>query len=267
MLVLSRRPQEKILFPGLEAVVQVVSIRPGIVRLGIEAPPHVTVLREEVHRRQLAGDPPATQPRPAARPHIPDEKQLADLNHSVRNHLNTMSLGLSLLRRQLQAARQHDVEATLRGIEQALNALRGQVEGLVPAVPSSPPSRPRRPRKALLVEDDQNERELLAGLLRIAGLDVDTAGDGADALNYLQGHSRPDVVLLDMVLPRCDGPTTVREIRRNPANADLKIFAVSGHAPERFRLDQGPARVDRWFRKPINPEALLHDLSEVLSTN
>jgi CheY-like chemotaxis protein len=99
----------------------------------------------------------------------------------------------------------------------------------------------------------------------MAGLDVDTAGDGTDALDYLHTRSRPDVVLLDMVLPRCDGPTTVREIRRDPAYADLKIFALSGYSPEGFNVTNGPGGVNRWFRKPIDPERLLHDLNEDLA--
>ena len=48
MLVLSRRPDEKIFFPGINITVQVVEVRGGRVRLGIEAPPEVTILREEL---------------------------------------------------------------------------------------------------------------------------------------------------------------------------------------------------------------------------
>jgi carbon storage regulator len=48
MLVLSRRPNEKIVLPGLGITVQVVSVKPGVVRLGIDAPPAVQVLREEL---------------------------------------------------------------------------------------------------------------------------------------------------------------------------------------------------------------------------
>ncbi len=51
MLVLSRRPNEKIVLPGLGVTVQVVSVRPGVVRLGIEAPSGVRVLREELLQR------------------------------------------------------------------------------------------------------------------------------------------------------------------------------------------------------------------------
>jgi CheY-like chemotaxis protein len=124
---------------------------------------------------------------------------------------------------------------------------------------------PRRARRALLVEDDHNERELLAGFLRLAGIDVVTAGDGSDALDRLrQPDERPDVVLLDMVLPRLDGPTTVRAIRRDPALAGLKIFAMTGHSPERFGLGEGPSGIDRWFNKPLNPEVLLRDLHQEL---
>jgi carbon storage regulator CsrA len=48
MLVLSRRLHEKVVFPGLNVTVQVVAIKPGVVRIGIEAPPDVAVVREEI---------------------------------------------------------------------------------------------------------------------------------------------------------------------------------------------------------------------------
>jgi CheY-like chemotaxis protein len=72
------------------------------------------------------------------------------------------------------------------------------------------------------------------------------------------------VVLMDMGLPRCDGPTAVREIRRDPAYAGLRIFAVTGCAPEQFDLASGSAGIDRWFRKPLDPASLLHELKQEL---
>jgi CheY-like chemotaxis protein len=137
------------------------------------------------------------------------------------------------------------------------DSLQQQMEGVKqPAAPQQS----MKPCKALLVEDDRNECELRAGFLRLAGLEVDTAGDGAEALEYLHTRGQPDVVLLDMVLPRCDGPTTIREIRRDPSCAGLKIFAVTGHSPGRFELDAATSGVDRWFQKPINPQTLLREL-------
>jgi CheY-like chemotaxis protein len=118
--------------------------------------------------------------------------------------------------------------------------------------------------KALVVEDDQNERELLAAYLRMGGLDVDVANDGQDALDYLHTHKRPDVVLMDLALPRCDGPTAIREIRNDPAIADVRIFAVTGRPRDQFG-DGGNFRVDRWFNKPLNAEDLLRDLRHDIS--
>lgn len=244
MLVLSRRVNEKIVFPDLGTSVEVVSVKPGVVRLGIEAPPEVTVLRAEIlGQAQKTGTPPGEQPEPMT-------------GHQFRNRLNIAAVGLGLLRRQLQAGLIPAAESTLDRIDREFEALRGQID--------PPKPMPRPSRRALLVEDDPNECELLAGFLRMAGLEVDTAEDGTDAMDYLRKRGKPDVVLLDMVMPRCDGPATVQAIRDDPAFADLRIYAVSGHTPDRFPLAEGSRGVDRWFHKPINPEVLLQDLRKEL---
>ena len=64
-----------------------------------------------------------------------------------------------------------------------------------------------------------------------------------------------------MILPRCDGPSTVRAIRGNPAHAGLKIIGVTGSDPTHLGVPEGPNGIDRWFRKPLNPEALLRELN------
>lgn len=238
MLVLSRRLNERILLPTVPAAVQVVSIKPGVVRLGIEAPTQVPVLREELrlqpgaHWADLSADGPG-----------------------VAAGLSAASARLALLRRQLGPAVPPAAAETLRHLEADLQRLQGR---------TAPATAPRKARTALVVEDNVNERELLAHFLRGAGLEVGTAGDGLDALDFLHSRPRPDVVLMDMGLPRCDGPTAVRAIRRDPTYAGLKIVAVSGHRPDEFDLGVGPAGVDRWFRKPIDPRALLHDVIEEL---
>jgi carbon storage regulator CsrA len=259
MLVLSRRLNEKILFPGIGAAVKVVGIKGSTVRLGIEAPADVVVLREEVPERAAewaaAGSPSAVTPR--ADPQ-------AQVRHLIRNRLNVNAIGLALLRRQLETGRTQDAMATLDKLQEDFRLLEQRLEGELQK-PAAPPTAPaHRPCKALLVEDDTNECELLAGFLRLAGMDVTTASDGSDALDYLRTRGRPDIMLLDMVLPRTDGATTVREIRRNPAYAGLKIYAVTGHSPERFAVATGRDGVDRWIQKPVNPEALLRDLSQEL---
>lgn len=249
MLVLSRRLHESILFPSVGAKVQVVAVKGGVVRLGIEAPPDVPVLREELPDRQKEWGKPAA----------PKSTETARIEELVRKRLQVTGVGLSVLRRQIREGRGQDAETTLNNIEEDLQLLQGRF-GLEESRPVVKPQPPCRPRKALLVEDDDNECVLMAAFLRLAGLDVVTASDGCDALDYLRTQGRPDVMLLDMVLPRCDGPTTVRKIRNDPALAGLKIYGVTGHSPERFHLPIGSAGVDGWFHKPVDPEILLHDL-------
>jgi len=255
MLVLSRGPNEKVLFPSINTAVQVVSIKGGTVRLGIEAPPEVTILRAELQDR--AAERGATTPLAE-----PAESRLRGLRHLLRNRLSVTTVGLGLLRQQARAGLSDEMERTIAKIEEEMHLLRQGLESEAAQTPSPPPKPARKTRKALLVEDEKNERELLAGYLRLAGFAVDTAGDGCDALDRLRAGEQPNVVLLDMGLPRCDGATTAREIRRDPACAGLKIFAVSGHSPNEYDLDCGPGGIDRWFDKPLDPAVLRRDLTQ-----
>jgi two-component system, OmpR family, response regulator len=257
MLVLSRRLNEKILFPGIPAAVTVVSIKGGVVRLGIDAPPEVPILRGELqdHTKEWAApEPPVAEPVPAA--------ALPDSPPPLRDRLRDTSLGLGLVRLLLDAGQTEDAKTALVALQEQFSLLRRGMEA--EQAPPSAAVSPRKPLKALLVEDDRHERELLANFLRMSGLEVDTAGDGADALDYLRTRGRPDVVLLDMGMPRVDGPTAVREIRRDPRCAGLKIIGVSGHLPDEFDLENGPNGIDRWFHKPFDPAMLVHDLTEEL---
>jgi carbon storage regulator CsrA len=256
MLVLSRRLNQKIAFPNIQTTVQVISMKGAVVRLGIDAPEHITVLREELLQWNDFHD---QQVMAKSRLTCAEDQ----LRHLLNNRLNASEIGLVLLRRQLELGLSQEMSATLDKIESNLQNIKRGVENLVDG-PASLGEHGRRFR-ALIVEDDRNECELLADFLRLAGLDVSTAGDGADALDHLHRQGKPDVVVLDMMMPRCDGPTTVRTIRGNPAYAGLRIFGVTGAAVEQFGLAEGPGGIDRWFRKPINPQALLRELNHNLT--
>src|SRR5947209_1853035 len=98
MLVLTRRPRERILFPGINTTVQVVAVKSGAVRLGIEAPPEVTVLREEIAAGGATREPGGSLlPGGAAGP------TLCQLNRLLRDWLDVTAIGLALLHRQIQA--------------------------------------------------------------------------------------------------------------------------------------------------------------------
>ena len=273
MLVLSRRINEKILIPSINAAIEVVSLKRGVVRLGIEAPPDVTVLREELsHLTSGPAQSVADSLRESGRTHsasVPpsaaNEESLRKLLTQLRDRLHVTGVGLGTVQLLLDVGDAEEAREVLTRIRDDFQLLRRGVEGELEETPPERPAPRPKARKALLVEDDRYQRELLAGFLRMAGLEVDTAGDGSDALDYLRTKPRPDVVLMDMGLPRCDGATAVRHIRRDPSYAGLRIFAVTGSAPDDFDLDRGPAGIDRWFQKPLDPSVLLHDLKEELN--
>jgi CheY-like chemotaxis protein len=184
------------------------------------------------------------------------------LNHDTRNRLNAAALGLHLLHRKLESGDLTDAEATIFNIFKELKGIEALLEG--PSKREIDAAHPIHHR-ALVVEDDDNERELLAGYLRMSGFEVDTAADGLQAMVRMTEHA-PDVVLLDMLMPRCDGRQTVSAIRNNPDFRGLKLFAVSGCHPDEMNVTLGPSGVDRWFSKPLDPKTLVDALRDALQT-
>ena len=254
MLVITRKPHEQLCFPGLETTIEVVSIKGNAVRLGIAAPAAVKVLRSELMTpSSVVPDSLLAAPDPI--------ETMRSFRHALRNRLNAATVGLSLLRKRQELGQVQDPDGALDYIESEIRGLIGECDAAaaVTKANANPGPRPAL-KRALLVEDQKNERELLAGFLRLGGMIVETAEDGLAALDRLQSQYRPDVVLLDMGMPRCDGPTTAREIRRNPDLSGLKIYAVTGRERDEFGRDADTFGVDRWFSKPLDPQSLLREI-------
>lgn len=250
MLVLSRRSDERIFFPSLDVTIQVLQIKGNVVRIGIEAPPDVTVLRHE-----LIGEAKAkaiTPPR--------------ELAHSLCNELSKITLSLHLSERLWENGQVEEARVTL---SRALADLCSLDRERVMSYFTQPQSKPAQQRKCrtLIVEDDSNERELLAGLLKMNGCECVTAADGSDALNYLASHERPDLLLLDMWMPRCDGAQTIRQIRSDSRYTGLKVFSISSTPPQEMGISTGPDGVDAWFPKPLNPRKLWETIQNNFASN
>lgn len=117
MLVLTRRPQETIVFPAFHTTVQVVSVQPNAVRLGVEAPPEVRVLTGEAAGRGL---------RPTAGPSA-EPASLLQLDQLVQKRLDVARIGLAELRRRVESGREEDAEIILSKIDEDLNLLQRRV--------------------------------------------------------------------------------------------------------------------------------------------
>jgi carbon storage regulator CsrA len=257
MLVLSRGRNDKVVFPTLGISVEILRVAGNKVRLGIDAPQEVPVHRHEISDRIAAQGEPVIK-LPAAR-----DERAARLDHAVRNRLNAAALGLHMLHRKLEIDDLSDAEATIFKIFNELKAIETELEGPVAKERQTLPD-PELHHRALVVEDNDNERELLAGYLRVSGFEVDTASDGLQAMVRLTEKNPPDVVLLDMRMPRFDGRKTISAIRNNPDYRGLKLFAVSGTRPEEMNVSLGPNGVDRWFTKPVDPQSLLDAMRDAL---
>jgi carbon storage regulator CsrA len=238
MLVLSRRAGEKIVFPNIGVTVEVVKLQGNVAKIGVNAPPSVRVLRHELKDRSTSATAELSQP--------------SLTPHELNNRLNQISLAMHLFRRQRAAGLMDESEATLASLLQGFEEIDYGAANK-PILPAC---------RTLVVDDDANERGLLAGLLNMNGCECATAADGFEALDYLRNHDRPDVILLDMHMPRCDGPNTLRAIRDEPRLSDLRIFGVSGTSPQDLGIAIGPAGIDGWFPKPLNPRQLWETLQK-----
>jgi two-component system, OmpR family, response regulator len=276
MLVLSRGRNDKVVFPTLGISVEILRVAGNKVRLGIEAPHEIPVHRHEVSQRIAAGEgfvggiSDASSMSVVKMPGRKDERA-RKLDHAIRNRLNAAALGLHLLHRNLEGDDHTDAEATIFKIFNELKAIENELAGSTAVAGVSDPgpneaAHHELHHRALVVEDNDNERELLAGYLRVSGFDVDTAADGLQAMVRLTEKTPPDVVLLDMRMPKFDGRRTISAIRNNPDYRGLKLFAVSGTCPEEMNVCLGPTGVDRWFTKPIDPQSLLEAIREAVDS-
>ena len=110
--------------------------------------------------------------------------------------------------------------------------------------------------RVLLVEDNELNREMMVRRLSRAGLEVLTAGDGAQALSVMAAE-QPAVVLMDMNLPVMDGWTACRRAREDEAIKHIPIIALTAHAMEVDRQNALEAGCDDYATKPVDFPGLL----------
>ena len=127
---------------------------------------------------------------------------------------------------------------------------------------SLPAGEVRRPL-ILIAEDNADDRNLYAQYLRYDGFQVETVTDGATACRRAI-QLVPDLVVMDLTLPRIDGWAATRELKGHPATAHVPIVACTGHAfgPAVERaLDAG---CDAYVVKPCLPADLADEIRRVL---
>jgi len=117
----------------------------------------------------------------------------------------------------------------------------------------------------LVVDDTASIRFLIRTNLELAGFDVIEAVDGVDCLEILADlQALPDLITVDVMMPRLDGVATVTAIRADDRTRDIAVVMVTtqGHPADIQRATQ--AGVDAYVTKPFDPDFLVETVNEVL---
>jgi CheY-like chemotaxis protein len=111
------------------------------------------------------------------------------------------------------------------------------------------------PNSILIVDDDFDLRDILRDVLEIEGYAVATAGDGNEALDYLRTNDPPCVILLDWMMPRCNGPQFRSEQQKDATIADIPVVLVTADA--RGEEKKQAIGVPHCLMKPLQLDRLL----------
>ncbi len=118
-------------------------------------------------------------------------------------------------------------------------------------------------KKILIVDDEEYIRELVAATLSGSPYELLMAKDGEEALEIAR-KERPDLILLDIEMPKKDGYEVCRALKGDPETSDITIIILTAHAQKEDIRKGYKAGADEYFIKPFSPTALLRKVEEAL---
>jgi CheY-like chemotaxis protein len=113
----------------------------------------------------------------------------------------------------------------------------------------------------LVVEDDLDGQEVVGRLLKYRRIAHETAGNAEDALHLLDDRTG---VIIDLNLPGMDGWTLLKEIKRNPATADLPCVAITAYHSVELAMKAIESGFVAYFPKPLDTTSFVRELERVL---
>jgi twitching motility two-component system response regulator PilH len=117
--------------------------------------------------------------------------------------------------------------------------------------------------KVLIVDDSMTQRQLMSRVLEQFGLTVLVATDGIEAWDQLQ-HVHPDIVVLDIIMPRMNGYEVCRKIKTDPAMQNLPVVMCSSKTEEFDRYWGMKQGADAYIAKPFQAKELLSTIQKLL---
>ena len=126
-----------------------------------------------------------------------------------------------------------------------------------------PPQSVTRQHTILLVEDDDDTRQIYSIMLRHSGYTVIEAATGAQAVDHAKAEP-PDLILMDVNLPLFDGWEAARRIKSDPRTAAVPLIAFSALIDSIADLRRGTALFDGFIAKPMSPSELVRRVAAYL---
>lgn len=119
-------------------------------------------------------------------------------------------------------------------------------------------------KRILLVDDEDDVREVARmSLEMMGGFEVLPASSGAEALERAE-RERPDAIVMDVMMPGMDGPTTFRALRENPATRPIPVILLTAKVQSTGRAGLQALGVDGVLTKPFDPLTLAREVSDLL---
>jgi DNA-binding response OmpR family regulator len=119
-------------------------------------------------------------------------------------------------------------------------------------------------RRVLIVDDDPAIQRVLSQTLQLEGHEITIAGDGQEAIDKLDGYL-PDVVILDVMMPRMNGYEVLAKIRSDQRTANLPVILLTAKSSIEDVWQGWHAGVDYYMTKPFDVEELLRFLEFVFA--
>jgi CheY-like chemotaxis protein len=116
--------------------------------------------------------------------------------------------------------------------------------------------------RVLVVDDDEVIRRLIAVNLQLEGFDVEMAVDGQDCLDRVT-EVAPDVITLDVMMPRLDGWETAVQLRKSPETAHIKVVLITARAQEDDKTRGTHVGADAYLTKPFDPNEMIRVIREL----
>lgn len=119
------------------------------------------------------------------------------------------------------------------------------------------------PKNILVIEDHPDTLMLMSLVLQREGFTVTEASDGNDALQIIDGGLRPDLVLVDLRMPGCDGKEFMQRFRENPSFQRVPVYVTSGMGDlDQYTRDCG---AQGYLEKPVDLDKLINKVEEAFA--